>query len=170
MVFDSPNLPGRAGGLLGELNFYNMKKILFAALAFAAFFSAACSKSNEEVDYRSNQEILVRFQNSTDSPIEESAMTFDGASLTDVGSIPAGETTDYIVFDYFEVGYYEGGDYQFPVGSLNGKKDGGQFSAWSGNWCGTGVSYKQLEPGEYTLQIVATGVDVPFAYVIDFVE
>ncbi len=139
-----------------------MKKILFAAFAFLTLLTVACTEHNEQV--------LVRFQNSTDSAIEEARMEFDGANTTDVGSIPAGETTDYIVFDYFEVGYYDGSDYNFPIGYLNGKKDGVDFSAWSLNWCGTGVELKQLEPGKYTIEIIKVGADSPWVYQIKFVD
>ncbi len=139
-----------------------MKKILFAALVLTVLFTAACTKQNEQV--------LVRFQNATDSNIEESLMSSEDSILTDVGPISAGETTDYIVFDYFEVGYYPGGDSKHPRGSLIGKKDGVEFSAWSGNWCGTGVEYKQLEPGKYTLKIVELGSDAPWTYQINFVD
>lgn len=97
-------------------------------------------------------------------------MEFDSANTTNVGLILAGETTDYIVFDYFELGYYPGGDYVFPMGSLNGKKDGVAFSAWSLNWCGTGVEYKQLEPGKYTIEIIKVGSDSPWNYQIKLVD
>lgn len=122
-----------------------MKKIFFAAFALSILFATVGCKSDNQ--------IFVRFQNSTDAAIEASTMNFDGNILTDIGPIAVGETTDYIAFDYFEVGYYEGGDYIFPTGQLEGKNSDSTFEAWSWNWCGTGVSYKQLEPGKYTIQI-----------------
>jgi hypothetical protein len=97
-------------------------------------------------------------------------MDFDAQNMTPVGPISAGETTDYIAFNYFEVGYYPGGDDVHPVGSLNGKKDGVDFKAWSGNWCGTGVEYKQLEPGKYALEIVQVGEDSIGFYQIRFLD
>ena len=112
----------------------------------------------------------MRFHNATDAAIEESSMDFDAQNMTDVGPIAAGETTGYIVFNYFEVGYYPGGDYDHPSGSLNGKKDGVAFAAWSGNWCGTGVEYKQLEPGKYTIQITRVGEDSIGFYQIRFLD
>ena len=139
-----------------------MKKLLFAAAALLILFTAACTKTNEQV--------LVRFQNSTESAIEESSLDFDAQNMTDVGPIAAGETTDYIVFNYFEVGYYTGGGSVHPIGSLNGKKDGVAFKAWSWNWCGTGVEYKQLEPGKYTLEIVQVGEDSVGFYQIRFLD
>jgi len=144
-----------------------MKKTLFAALTLVALFATSCTK--DPISENSTH-ILVRFQNSTDSPIEASQMEFDSANTTNVGLILKGETTDYIVFDYFELGYYAGSDYIFPTGSLNGKKDGVAFHAWSLNWCGTGVEYKQLEPGKYTIEITSTGNDSPWTYQIKFVD
>ncbi len=144
-----------------------MKKLLFAALAIATLFATSCTK--DPAPENGNQ-ILVRFQNSTDSAIEEALMEFDSANTTGVGAILAGETTDYIVFDYFRVGYYDGGDYHFPTGYLNGKKDGVAFSAWSLNWCGTGVEYKQLDPGKYTMEIIKVGAESPWTYQINFVD
>jgi len=144
-----------------------MKKILFVALSIATLFATSCTKDPIE---KNNNQILVRFQNSLTSNLEEANMDFYGTNVTDIGPIQAGETTDYIVFDYFEVGYYTGGDYDYPTGNLKGKKDGVTFSAWSGNWCGTGVEYKQLEPGEYTIEIVEVPSDPIGAYWIKFVE
>jgi len=139
-----------------------MKNTLFAVLAFATLSAISCTKDTNQ--------ILVRFHNALDSKIEASQMEFDSTNTTDVGEIQAGETTDYIAFDYFEVGYYPGGDYEFPIGYLVGKKDGVAFSGWSLNWCGTGVEYKQLDSGKYTIEIVQTGNDAPWAYQIKFVD
>ncbi len=97
-------------------------------------------------------------------------MDFDAQNMTLVGQIAAGETTGYIAFNYFNIGYYPGGDYDFPTGALNGKKDGVAFAAWSGNWCGTGVEYKQLEPGKYTLELLKVGADSTAFYQIRFVD
>jgi len=138
-----------------------MKKLLFAAAALLILFTAACCKTEDQV--------FVRFHNATDSAIEDSSMDFDTQNTTHVGQIAADETTDYLVFDYFEIGYYQGGDYDHPTGALNGKKDGVAFTAWSGNWCGTEVEYKQLEPGKYTLQITKVGDSTGF-YQIRFVD
>lgn len=128
-----------------------MKKLFFAVFALSILFTAVSCKSDNQV--------FVRFQNSTDSAIEESTMDFGASNQTDVGPIAAGETSDYIAFDYFEVGYYPGGEEVFPMGELLGKKDGVAFTAWSWNWCGTGVEYKQLEPGNYTILISSNGSD-----------
>ncbi|MFN0175498.1 MAG: hypothetical protein ACKVU0_12675 [Saprospiraceae bacterium] len=144
-----------------------MKKTLFAVLTIATLFANSCTK--DSLPETSNQ-ILVRFHNTLDSKIEESRMEFDAINIIDVGEIQAGETTAYIAFDYFEVGYYSGGDYDHPTGNLKGKKDGVAFSAWSGNWCGTGVEYKQLEPGKYTIEIVDAGSDPLGSYWIKFVD
>ncbi len=142
-----------------------MKNTLFAVLTIATLFASSCTK--DPVPETSNQ-ILVRFHNTLDSKIEESRMEFHGTNIMDVGEIQAGETTAYIAFDYFEVGYYPGGDYNYPNGYLKGKKDGVALSAWSGNWCGTGVEYKQLEPGKYTIEIVDAGLDPIGSYWIKF--
>lgn len=77
-------------------------------------------------------------------------MTFGDDYITNVGSIPAGSTTGYLEFDYFETG--DG----LPMGALNGTVNGESFMAWAGLWCGTGVEFKQLEPGDYTLEISKT--------------
>ncbi|MFN0213759.1 MAG: hypothetical protein ACKVT2_05845 [Saprospiraceae bacterium] len=139
-----------------------MKKILFVALAFNMLFSFACSK-------RDNQ-VLVRFQNSTNADIKEARMEFDSMNTTNLGLIPADATTGYFVFDYFEAGSYFGGDHLIPMGRLNGEINGEDLAAWSLNWCGTGMEYKQLEPGKYTIEIVKAGSDSPWAYQIMFVE
>ncbi len=144
-----------------------MKKILFAVLAVATLFATSCTKDPLP---ENNNQILVRFHNTLDSKIEESRMEFDATNMMYVGEILAGETSDYIAFDYFEVGYYPGGDYEYPSGYFNGKKDGVAFSGWSGNWCGTGVEYKQLEPGEYTIEISKIGDDPFWSYGIRFVD
>lgn len=133
-----------------------MKKILFALLAFTGLFSAGCTKDNAQ--------ILVRFQNTLTQDITDARLQFDDTHATDVGLIPAGDVTDYIVFDYFEVGD------DWPMGILYAQKEGADFSAWSGLWCGTGVEFKQLEPGHYTLEIVKLGTDSTGFYQMRFVE
>ena len=133
-----------------------MKKILFALLALTALFSADCAKDNAQ--------ILVRFQNTLTQDITDARLQFDDSHITDVGLLPAGGMTDYIVFDYFEVGD------DWPMGFLNGKKEGEDFSAWSGLWCGTGVTFKQLDPGSYTLEIVKLGTDSTGFFQMRFVE
>lgn len=145
-----------------------MKNILFAVLSFAAILAFSCTK---DPLWGNNNQILVRFHNTLDTRIEASRMEFDSTNIMDVGEIPAGETTDYIAFDYFQVGYYPGGDYQFPTGYFKGNKDGVAFFGWSGNWCGTGVEYKQLEPGYYTIEIEYLNPNPDYsAYHIRFVE
>lgn len=142
-----------------------MKNILFAALALAVLFAPACSKNDEPILVKEpilnndpilhNDQILVRFQNTLSEAITDASMEFDDTHVTAVGLIPANATTDYVAFDYFEIGDYghvEVAD-DFPMGSLKGKKEIEDISAWSGNWCGTGVELKQLEPGFYTLEI-----------------
>lgn len=144
-----------------------MKKLIFAAFALTSLFFIACTK--EPLPENGNQ-ILIRFQNSTGAAIEEAQMELDGVDMTEVGPIASGATTDYIVFDAFEVGFYPGDPYKFPMGTMKGKKDGVAFSAWSGNWCGTGVEYKQLEPGEYTLEVLEAGENNFEIYQLRFVE
>lgn len=139
-----------------------MKKLFFAVFALSILFTAVSCKSDNQV--------FVRFQNSTDSAIEASTMDFDGSNQTEVGLIAAGETTDYIAFDYFEVGYYPGGDDVFPTGQLEAKTNDGAFKAWSWNWCGTGVEYKQLESGNYTILISSNGTDSLEDYRIKFLD
>ncbi len=85
-----------------------MKKTLFVAFAFLALFSAACTKHNDQ--------ILVRFQNNLGSNIEASRLTFDETHITEIGAIPAGAKSEYIPFDYFLVGA------ELPMGILDGKK------------------------------------------------
>lgn len=133
-----------------------MKKTLFAAFALFALLSAACTKTNDQV--------LVRFQNTLSQDITEAVMTFDDTHSTAVGLISAGAATDYIAFDYFETG--DG----WPTGYLNGKKGDEDFSAWSGLFCGTGVTFKQLEPGSYTLEILEFEYEGGKFYQIKFVE
>jgi hypothetical protein len=147
-----------------------MKNIFFAALTLATLFATSSSCTKDPIS-ENNSQILVRFHNTMNTKIEASQMEFDSTNLENVGEIAAGATTGYIPFDYFEVGYYPGGDYEFPMGYLNGKKDGVAFTGWSGNWCGTGVEYKQLEPGQYTIEISDSPGD-PLGYnsLIRFVE
>jgi hypothetical protein len=133
-----------------------MKKILFALLALTAFFSADCTKENAQ--------IFVRFQNTLTQDITDARMEFGDTHITDVGVLPAGGVTDYIVFDYFEVGD------DWPMGYLKGKKGDADFSAWSGLWCGTGVEFKQLEPGYYTVEVVQFGTDSTGFFQMRFVE
>ena len=133
-----------------------MKKILFVAFALLALFTAACTKHNDQ--------ILVRFQNNLGSNIEASRLSFDETHITEIGALPAGAKSDYIPFDYFLVGA------ELPMGILDGKKDGADFSASAGLWCGTGVEFKQLEPGKYTIEINKIGVDSFVYYQIGFLD
>ncbi len=105
-----------------------MKKIQFAFLAFVALFIASCSEKNED--------IMVRFQNTLSDDITDARMEFSDNHVTDIGSIPAGGTTDYVLFDYFEVGD------RLPMGALFGKKGDADFIALSGLFCDTGVEFK----------------------------
>lgn len=133
-----------------------MKNILFALLAIAAVLStAACTKTEH------NDEILVRFRNTLDTPIEAVKMVVGEGQATDIGLIPAGETSDYYPFSYFLEG--DG----FPMGNLEGQINGLDFSAWSGMWCGTGVTFQQLSKGTHTIVLVETNADDPmFRYII----
>jgi len=140
-----------------------MKKILFAAFAIVSLFLTACREEKDLLPEETDQ-IMVRFQNSLSSDLEGVRMEFDDTNVTELGSIAVGQKTAYFDFDYFLVG--DG----FPMGVLNGKKDGLDFSAWSGLWCGTGVEFKQLDPGFYTIEIVQLGQEVPGFYQIRFLE
>ncbi|MCB0532074.1 MAG: hypothetical protein KDD14_07725 [Saprospiraceae bacterium] len=122
-----------------------MKKILISAFALFALIAVACNKQNDQT--------MVRFHNTLGQDITDAHMDFDDDHKTDVGFIPAGGTTNYIEFDYFLTGD------DWPMGTLAGVKGGEAFSAWSGLWCGTGVTFKQLEPGLYQIDIVHLGVD-----------
>ena len=135
-----------------------MKKTLFALLSLVALFSARCTKDAETT------QILVRFQNTLSQDITDARLEFDDVHKTDIGLIPAGSVTDYIAFDYFQTGD------AWPMGILNGEKNGEPFSAFSGLWCGTGVDFKQLEAGQYTIVITQVGdISNPF-YQLKFVE
>lgn len=132
-----------------------MKNIFFALLATAAVLStAACAKTEN------NDEILVRFRNALSTPIQSAQMDVGEGPATNIGLIPAGATTDYIPFSYFLEG--DG----FPMGTLKGQINGADFSAWSGMWCGTGVTFQQLSKGVHTIVIVETNADDPmFRYI-----
>ncbi|MBC7775016.1 MAG: hypothetical protein H7246_06205 [Phycisphaerae bacterium] len=132
-----------------------MKKILLAAFALAILFTLGSCKQDQ---------VLVRFQNSLDSNIEDARMEFDQTNVQEIGLIAASATTGYLAFDYFEVG--DG----LPSAGLKGKKNGEDFWAWTGNWCGTGVTYKQLDPGKYTIEITKVGDEPYLEYRIKFVE
>ena len=133
-----------------------MKKILFASLAIISIFAASCSKSTDG--------IFVRFQNTLDQDIIDADYVFNEDHHTWLGLLPAGETTNYVPFEYFEVGSGS------PVGFVNGRLDDGDFSAWSGQWCGTGVTYSQLEPGNYTIVISKVGSDSSGFYLLKFAQ
>jgi hypothetical protein len=131
-----------------------MKKMLFALFAAVALFATACSKD----------QIRVRFQNTLDQDITAANMVFNDEHLTTVGLIPAGATTEYIDFQYFEVGS------GIPMGMLKGQKGDEEISAWGGLWCATGVEFKQLAPGNYTLKIEQFGSDSLVFYQLSFVD
>lgn len=133
-----------------------MKKILFAMLALAGLFSASCTKDNAQV--------YVRFQNTLTQDIADARLEFDDTHVTDVGLVPAGALTDYFVFDYFEVGD------NWPMGTLYGRQGDADFSATSGLWCGTGVEFKQLEPGYYTIEVLKIGADSTGWFQLKFVD
>ncbi len=133
-----------------------MKKILIAAITLFALFSTACTKQDDQ--------IRVRFHNTLDQDITDARMEFDDNNQTAIGLIPAGATTDYVDFDYFQVGD------SWPMGSLKGNKEGEVFSAWSGMWCLTGVTLKQLEPGDYQIDIVKFGSGPEAWYQLKFAE
>lgn len=117
-----------------------MKKIPFVFPFFLVLFLAACSSDNDQIS--------VRFHNVLAQDITDAEMQFDDDHITNVGFIPAGDTTDYIVFDYFEIG-----DESWPMGALKGEKSGAEFTASPLNWCGTGLEIKQLDPGYYQIEI-----------------
>jgi hypothetical protein len=133
-----------------------MKKAIFALLAAATLFATACSKD----------QIRVRFQSTLDQDITAANMIFTEEHSTAVGLIPAGATTEYIDFQYFEVGS------GVPMGTLIGQKGGEEINAWGGLWCDAGVEFKQLEPGDYTLKIeqFTSDTDSLVYYLLDFVD
>jgi hypothetical protein len=121
-----------------------MKKLLFVAFALLVFVGSSCKDQQDEIV----NTIMIRFHNQMNQDITDAYYDFDPDHQTPIGWIPAGGSTGYIEFDYFEVG--DG----IPMGFLRGKQVGQDFSAWSGLWCGTGVTFYQLEPGKYTMEIV----------------
>jgi hypothetical protein len=131
-----------------------MKKLLFVALALLAFLGSSCKDQQDE----NLGTILIRFQNQLNHDITDAYYDFDPNHQTDIGWIPAGGSTGYIEFSYFEVG--DG----IPMGFLRGKMLGQDFSAWSGLWCGTGVTFYQLAPGKYTMEIVEGNPEFANAY------
>lgn len=142
--------------LSGKLNIFIMKQIFFAAMAVFMFAASSCSEREAQ--------IRVRFQNNLSSDIHAARMEFGETHVTELGELPAGQTSEYFTFNYFETGA------DLPMGLLNGEKDGLAFSAWAGLWCGTGVEFKQLEAGDYTIEIKQFGVDSTGFYQILFVE
>ncbi len=114
--------------------------LLFSLLALAGVSS--CKKSADRGD-----QILVRFQNNTDLNIDNAVMNFDELHMTAIGNIPAGGQTDYIPFDYFLIGE------TMPMGILQGTSAGNSFTASTVVWCGTGVTFEQLESGMHTVEI-----------------
>jgi hypothetical protein len=133
---------------------FAMKKMLFALLAAATLFATACSKD----------QIRVRFQNTLDQDIAAANMIFTEEHSTAVGLIPAGATTKYIGFQYFELAHGT------PAGVLNGQKGDEEINVWGGFWCGMDVEFKQLEPGDYTLKIEQLGSDSLIFYQMSFVD
>ncbi|MBL7828266.1 MAG: hypothetical protein JNJ57_16665 [Saprospiraceae bacterium] len=133
-----------------------MKKYFLAILAFATIFFSFCTKTNDQV--------LIRFTNSTPDDFVNALYDFDENHQYPVGNIPAGATSDYFEFDYFEVGA------ELPMGFLRAEGTEGTIEAWSGLWCGTGVEFKQLEPGKYTIEISKHEFDQGIFYQILFVE
>ena len=104
---------------------------------------SSCKDQREETEGT----IKIRFHNQLNHDITNAYYDFSPEHQTSIGWIPAGISTGYIEFDYFEVG--DG----IPMGFLRGKMLGQEFSAYSGLWCGTGVTFYQLEPGKYTMEI-----------------
>ncbi len=133
-----------------------MKKIFFAAIAFLLFVASSCNEREGLV--------RVRFQNNLSSDIHTASMEFDETNVTALGELPAGQTSEYFTFNYFQTGA------DLPMGLLKGEKEGAAFSAWAGLWCGTGVEFKQLEAGDYTIEIKQFGTDSTGFYQILFVE
>jgi hypothetical protein len=127
-----------------------MKKLFFVVLAMVAVLFTSCEKHQGEV--------LIRFHNTTTQDITNAYYDFDPDHQTGIGMLPAGEVTDYIPFSYFEVG--DG----IPMGFVRGKKGENDFTAWAGLWCGTGVTFYQLEPGKYTIEIVHPDALAGFAH------
>jgi hypothetical protein len=124
-----------------------MKKTLLALLLFTALFNTQCKKD----DALETDQVLVRFDNTLPEAITGARLEFDDIHKTDIGLIPANSTTGYIAFDYFQTGA------DLPMGMIYGKQGDADFTAWAGLWCGTGVEFKQLEPGFYTIRIEGDG-------------
>jgi hypothetical protein len=51
-----------------------------------------------------------------------------------------------------------------------GQKGEEEINASGGIWCGTGVEFKQLEPGDYTLKIEQFERDSFVFYLLSFVD
>ena len=124
-----------------------MKKTLLALLLFTALFNTQCKKD----DPLATDQVLVRFENTLSEAITDARLEFDDTHKTDIGLIPANSMTGYIAFDYFQTGA------ELPMGMIYGKKGDADFTAWAGLWCGTGVTFEQLEPGFYTIRIESGG-------------
>lgn len=133
-----------------------MKKILFATLALISLISVSCTKPDTHV--------LIRFQNNLDEDIVGAQYKFDDPNTTSLGLLPANSTSEYLEFDYFQIGE------TLPMGTMEGKLGEGDISATAGLWCGTGVNFSQLEPGKYTIAITETGSEEPWRYRLLFVD
>ncbi len=116
-----------------------MKKLLISAFAILSLMAVSCTKTNDQ--------ILVRYHNTLESDLLDSRHEFDEENITTIGDLAAGETSEYIAFDYFQVGDV------LPMGFVRAMENGEPIDIWSGLWCGTGVEFKQLEPGKYTIEL-----------------
>lgn len=133
-----------------------MKKILFAALTLFSILTISCSKSENAV--------LIRFKNTLGQDISNARFDIDSDHFTTIGLLKAGETSDYIIFDYFQKG--DG----LPMGTLSGQLTDSEFWASSGLWCGTGVNFEVLESGKYTIIISEVGPVKGGNYRISFAD
>jgi len=157
MVSKIPNHPFARIRLSGQtIKYIIMKKILFATLTLISILTVSCTKPDDQV--------LVRFQNNLDADIVDAQYNFDDTNTTSVGLLPAHSTSDYLEFNYFQIGA------ELPMGIMEGEVGESNIYASSGLWCGTGVEFSQLKPGKYTISITETGSEEPWHYQLLFVK
>ncbi|MCB0524383.1 MAG: hypothetical protein H6576_01610 [Lewinellaceae bacterium] len=92
--------------------------------------------------------VFIRFKNATVRDIFQAEYILNQKEKTQIGLLPKGQSSKYYAFENYQV---FGGN---PVGTLQGRMGTKEIAFTSFSECIVGSTFKNLEPGFYTIEIL----------------
>lgn len=143
-----------------------MRKTLFLFAVLTLPFLSACHKDKPEPQ---PDGVWVKFQNKTDEDIENIEIRLHNTTAIQVGTIKAGQSSDYIHFDAYPLWNYENSTGPgFLNGELTGKAGGNTKYFSSDAPKEAGIVSSKLPDGKYIVNLNKTFEEWFFNYWLAF--